>query len=232
MLELEHARKYYQSPGEVVHAVDDVSITVRAREFVAVFGPSGSGKTTLLKLAAGFLRADSGTVRFDGNDLATLSKHDALAYRRTKLGFVNQSFSLISGLTAEENVTMPLLMRGVPHREARKRALVVLDDVGLSRRAEHAPTMLSGGEQQRVAIARAIVGEPMLILADEPTGNLDSETGNVVLDLLSSIPRERGAAMVLVTHDVNVARYANRVLTMRDGKLAEPDSQAPTVIDR
>jgi putative ABC transport system ATP-binding protein len=234
MLELERARKHYDSPGEdvdAIHAVHDVSMSVCVREFVAIFGPSGSGKTTLLKLAAALLRADSGWVRFEGRDLATLSKADMLAYRRTELGFVRQNFDLVEGLTAAENVEMPLLLSGVHHREARERALAALDDVGLVRRAGHTPEKLSGGEQQRVSIARALVVEPKLILADEPTGNLDSETGDTVLDLLSALPRERSAATVLVTHDRRVAGYANRVLEMRDGKLTDSDlveSQTPS----
>jgi len=230
MLELEHARRYYESPGGPVHAIDDVSLSVSGRELVAIFGPSGSGKTTLLSLAAGLLRADSGSVRFEGRDLATLPKHELLSYRRTKLGVVFQGFRLVDGLTAAENVAMPLLLRGVHHREAHTRALAMLEDVELLPRADHIPAKLSGGEQQRVAIARALVGEPMLILADEPTGNLDSETGDAVLALLSTLPRERGAATVLVTHDIRVAHYADRVLGMRDGKLTEADLRAQAAI--
>jgi putative ABC transport system ATP-binding protein len=203
---------------------------VKEREFVAIFGPSGSGKTTLLLLAAGLLRADSGSVRFEDRDLGSLTKREVLSYRRTQLGFVFQGFNLTAGLTAEENVAIPLLLRGVSHREAHERALTALEDVGLRRRCGHTPNRLSGGEQQRVAIARALVGEPKLILADEPTGNLDSETGDAVLELLSALPRERGAAAVLVTHDVRVAGYADRVLGMRDGRLAEPDLQARPAI--
>jgi putative ABC transport system ATP-binding protein len=233
MLELKDARKYYEGSGaEKIHAVDDVSMNVDAREFVAIFGPSGSGKTTLLLLAAGLLRADSGSVRFEGEDLGALAKREVLSYRREKLGFVFQGFNLTAGLTAAENVAIPLLLRGVSHREARRRALAGLEDVGLLRRSSHTPSELSGGEQQRVAIARALVGEPKLILADEPTGNLDSETGDSVLELLSALPRERGAAAVLVTHDTRVARYADRVLGMRDGRLAEPDLEAqPATIE-
>jgi putative ABC transport system ATP-binding protein len=221
MLELERASKHYASPGGAIPAVDDVSMSIGEGELVAIFGPSGSGKTTLLLLAAGLLRADAGSVRFEERDLATLPKREVLSYRRTKLGFVFQSFNLVAGLTAAENAAMPLLLRGVHHREARERALAALAAVGLQHRSGHAPAKLSGGEQQRVAIARALVGEPKLILADEPTGNLDSETGDAVLDLLSALPRERGAATVLVTHDARVAQYADRVLGMRDGKLTE-----------
>jgi putative ABC transport system ATP-binding protein len=232
MLELRHARKDYVSPGGVVHAVADVSMSVNAGELVAIFGPSGSGKSTLLLLAAGLLRADDGSIRFEGSDLGTLSKREMLSYRRMKLGFVFQSFKLVEGLTAEENVAMPLLLRRMPHREAGRRALAALGDVGLGHRSGHTPAMLSGGEQQRVAIARALVGEPKLILADEPTGNLDTETGDAVLNLLSVLPRQRGAATVLVTHDARVANYADRVLGMRDGRLTEPDLEAQAAIGR
>jgi putative ABC transport system ATP-binding protein len=231
MLELERARKYYASPGGAVHAVDDVSLTINARELVAILGPSGSGKSTLLLLAAGLLQADSGSVRFEGRDLGTLAKRDVLEYRRTKLGFVFQGFNLVPGMTAEENVAMPLLLRRVGHRSAHARALALLDDVGLKRRASHTPAELSGGEQQRVAIARALVGEPRLILADEPTGNLDTETGDAVLNLLSDLPRARGAATVVVTHDARVAKRAHRVFTMRDGRLTEPASDPTTALD-
>lgn len=230
MLELERARKFYESPGELVHAVEDVSMRVEAREFVAIFGPSGSGKTTLLLLAGGLLRADGGSVRFEGVELGGLSKREMLAYRRIKVGVVFQGFNLTAGLSAAENVAIPLLLRGVSHRQARQRALAALDDVGLLRREAHTPDRLSGGEQQRVSIARALVGEPKLILADEPTGSLDSETGDAVLDLLSELPRERGAAAILVTHDTRVARYADRVLGMRDGRLAEPDLETHPVL--
>jgi putative ABC transport system ATP-binding protein len=230
MLELQRARKDYTSPGGAVHAVADVSMRVCEGELVAIFGPSGSGKTTLLLLAAGLLRADAGSVRFEGNDLAAMPKREVLSYRRTKLGFVFQSFNLVAGLTAEENVAMPLLLRGEHHREARRRALAALDDVGLTHRSGHTPAMLSGGEQQRVAIARALVGEPKLILGDEPTGNLDTETGDAVLDLLSTLSRGLGAATVLVTHDARVANYADRVLGMRDGRLTDPDLEAQAAI--
>ena len=232
MLELQHASKDYITRGGAIHAVKDVSMSVSAGEIVAIFGPSGSGKTTLLLLAAGLLRASAGGVRFDGQDLKSLPKREILTYRRIKLGFVFQGFNLAAGLTAEENVAMPLLLRGVHHREARERALAALDDVGLRHRAEHMPEQLSGGEQQRVAIGRALVGEPKLILADEPTGNLDSETGDTVLELLSVLPRQRGAATILVTHDARVAAYADLVLGMRDGQLTDPDLQSPVGISR
>ncbi len=223
MLELERASKHYSTPAGDIRAVDEVSLAIHANELVALFGPSGSGKTTLLLLAAGLLRCDSGDVCFEGRDLGGLSKRDVLEYRRTKLGFVFQNFNLVPGLSSEENVALPLLLRGVHREQAHERALLAMDSVGLVARANHPPSKLSGGEQQRVAIARALVGEPKLVLADEPTGNLDTETGDAVLDLLSALPRERGAACVLVTHDARVARYADRVLALRDGKLVAHD---------
>jgi putative ABC transport system ATP-binding protein len=230
MLELERACKRYTTPGGCIQAVDDVSIDVSSGEIVVIYGPSGSGKTTLLLLAAGLVRADSGHVRFEQRDLAALSRKEILAYRRTRLGFVFQSFNLVAGLTAVENVAMPLLLSGNDHRPSHMRALEALDRVGLLPRASHIPAKLSGGEQQRVAIARALVGEPKLILADEPTGNLDTETGESVLGLLSTWSRERATATILVTHDASVSAYADRVIGMRDGKLTDPDLEAHAAI--
>lgn len=229
MLELENASKHYSTPGAEIRAVDGVSLEVHAGELVALYGPSGSGKTTLLLLAAGLLRCDSGVVRFGQRDLGALSRREVLEYRRTKLGFVFQNFNLVPGMSAEENVALPLLMRGVGRSEALERALAALDDVGLLRRAGHSPAKLSGGEQQRASIARALVGDPTLILADEPTGNLDSETGDTVLGLLSDLPRGRGVAVIFVTHDTRVAAYADRVLAMRDGKLDLDPERAAAV---
>jgi len=229
MLELRSARKYYSTDAGDIRAVDDISLTVHPGELVALFGPSGSGKTTLLLLAAGLLRPDLGEVRFENRDLGSLTKAEVLEYRRTKLGFIFQNFNLMPGMDAEENVALPLLLRSIDHREASKRALRALEDVGLLARAGHPPAKLSGGEQQRVSIARALVGEPKLILADEPTGNLDTETGDAVLELLSSLPRERDAAMILVTHDARVARYADRVLAMRDGTLVSYNHEAAEI---
>jgi len=222
MLELEHASKRYAAPGGSVQAVDDVTVTIHSGEAVAVFGPSGSGKTTLLLLSAGLLQPDAGRVRFDGVDIGALSKREALEHRRTKLGFVFQNFNLVPGLSAEENVALPLLLRGVHRREAQQRALRSLAEVELERRAAHTPAELSGGEQQRVSIARSLVGDPQLVLADEPTGNLDTDTGDVILELLLGLPHGRGATMIIVTHDARVASGAERTLTMHDGRLTTP----------
>jgi putative ABC transport system ATP-binding protein len=224
LLELENVQKHYESPGETIHAVRDATITVRERERLTLLGPSGSGKTTLLLLLAGHLRADGGSVRYAGRDLAELSKRETLAYRREQLGFVFQGFNLTAGMSAQENVAVPLLLRHVPHSQADERAGVALAEVGLSSRGAQLVERLSGGEQQRVAIARAIVGEPRLVLADEATGNLDSETGAEILALLADLPRRHGAAVVLVTHNTDAAAHADRVLEMRDGHLREREN--------
>jgi putative ABC transport system ATP-binding protein len=228
MLELEEASKSYENPGEVVRAVDSVTLEVFASDFVAIFGPSGSGKTTLLLLAGGLLRADSGTVRFDGINLSALSRREMLEHRRNKVGLVFQDFRLSEGLSAEENVVVPLLMRGVDRRDAERLARSTLGEVGLAHRARHPPDRLSGGERQRVAIARALVGGPKLLLADEPTGNLDTETGESVLSLMRDLPRQHGAAAIFVTHDAQLTRYADRVLMMRDGRLTETGTPEAT----
>ncbi len=225
MLELEQVSKHYVSPGEEIRAVDGVSVSVTAGDFVAIFGPSGSGKSTLLSLAGGLLRPDAGTVRFEGSDLAALRKREVLSYRREKIGLVFQGFNLVTGMTAEENVALPLLLRQTPHREAHERARQALDDVEMLHRSAHTPAELSGGEQQRVAVARALVGQPKLVLADEPTGNLDSEAGDAMLKLLSGLTRERGVATILATHDARAARYADRLMQMRDGRLMEADAR-------
>lgn len=223
MLEFDRVRKHYSGPGGVVRAVDGVNLSVAESEFVAVFGPSGSGKTTLLMLAAGLLRADGGALRFRGSDLATMSKADSLAHRRNELGFIFQNFNLLPGLTAEENVGLPLLLRGTHHREASNAAAAWLDRVGLGERALHRPPQLSGGEQQRVAIARALVGKPKLILADEPTGNLDTHRGEEVLSLLSDLARDGGVAVMLATHDARAVGYADHAHTLQDGRLEDHD---------
>lgn len=225
MLELKEVSKHYVSPGEEIRAVDGVSVKVTAGDFVAIFGPSGSGKSTLLSLAGGLLSPDTGTVLFEGKDLAALRKREVLSYRREKIGLVFQGFNLVTGMSAEENVALPLLLRRASHGEAHEQARQALDDVGMLHRSAHSPSELSGGEQQRVAVARALVGQPMLVLADEPTGNLDSEAGDAVLKLLSGLTRERGVATILATHDAQAARYADRLMQMRDGRLVEADTR-------
>ncbi len=230
MLELERVHKFYSSPGEPIRAVDDVCMSIAPAEFVAIFGPSGSGKSTLLALIAGLIQPDSGAVCFEGIDIGAMSKRERLEYRRSKLGIVFQSFNLIAGLTAAENVAVPLRLRKLDDAEGRARVSSLLADVGLSARRGHTPDRLSGGEQQRVAIARALVGEPKLILADEPTGNLDSASGARVLELLRGTAQKYGTSAIVVTHDPAVAEVADRVLGMHDGRLARYDPTAQALV--
>ncbi|MBM3221467.1 MAG: ABC transporter ATP-binding protein [Candidatus Rokubacteria bacterium] len=208
------------SGGRVVTVLDGVSFDVARGECVAVTGPSGSGKSTLLGLVAGLDAPTSGTVLVDDVDLGALDE-DALArFRRDRVGVVFQSYHLIPTLTAVENVMIPLELAGVT--DARARAERLLDEVGLGARGHHYPVQLSGGEQQRVALARAVSRAPGLLLADEPTGNLDSETGAAIIDLLLALNRERGSTLLLVTHDPALAAHADRQIALRDGRIVEP----------
>jgi len=230
MLELRDVDKTYVSGDEHVRAVAGITLTVEAGELVALFGPSGSGKTTLLLLAAGILRPDSGEIRFEGRDIGAMSDREASAYRMHDVGIVFQSFHLIPGADALDNASVKLLGRGAARRDARRRALPWLDRVGVGSKAERHPSKLSAGERQRVALARALANEPRLLLADEPTGNLDSESGRRVLALLAEVCHEDGLAVVLATHDPAALDFADRALQLRDGELTPlvPDlSEAP-----
>jgi putative ABC transport system ATP-binding protein len=203
----------------VIHAVDDVDLTIEPGEFVAIEGPSGSGKTTLLQLLGALDRPSSGRVLFAGRDLAGLPDAELAELRLRAFGFVFQQFNLIPTLTAFENVEAKLAPAGIPGRELRERAEALLDEVGLAHRAEHLPAHLSGGEQQRVAIARALALEPQVILADEPTGNLDTRTGADVVESLAGLAARRGTTVIVATHDTALADRAPRRLTMRDGRV-------------
>jgi putative ABC transport system ATP-binding protein len=226
-LELRDVVKHYRAFGDVVRAVDGVSLRVAPGELVALYGPSGTGKTTLLLLAAAIERPDAGEVRFDDRSLAQLSAVELALHQRRAIGFVTQDAHLLPGVPAVENAALKLLADRVSLREARRRAGGWLERVGLGHRFDHDPAHLSGGERQRVAIARALVNEPALILADEPTGNLDSRRGEEVLRLLADVCRERGAGALLVTHDPRATGIADRVLALRDGRLQERRAQAP-----
>jgi putative ABC transport system ATP-binding protein len=217
-LELDRVVKHYASGGELVRAADGVSLTLRQGEIVALYGPSGSGKTTLLLLAAGLLRPDAGDVRFGGRSIAQLAREEGAHYRRA-IGFVFQSFHLMPAVPAIDNATLKLLAEGVAPAQARKQATTWLARLGLADRAHHPPEKLSMGERQRVAIARALANDPRLILADEPTGNLDSARSQETLEMLSRLCRERGVGMLLVTHDREAAHFADRVFDLRDGHL-------------
>jgi putative ABC transport system ATP-binding protein len=220
-LELREVTKHYSSGVETVKAIDGVSLTVSGGEFVALYGPSGSGKTTLLLLAAGLASPDSGTILFDGHDIGAFSERDSALYRRKDVGFVFQSFHLMPHTSALDNATIKLTGGGYTLREARNKALPWLERVGLAERLTQTPDRLSMGERQRVAIARALVNEPRLLLADEPTGNLDSRRSREILALMRDICHERDIPGVLVTHDPDAARFVDRVHTLRDGHLAD-----------
>ena len=219
-LELASVVKHYPAAGEVVRAVDGVTLAVEPGEVLALYGPSGSGKTTLLLLAAGLLAPDAGTVRFAGHDVGALSTEEAALYQRRDVGFISQSFDLLPGVPALDNAAVKLLADRVPLADARREAMPWLERVGLGGRLRHLPDRLSGGERQRVAIARALANGPRLVLADEPTGNLDSRRGAEVLALLVRVSREQRAAVVIVTHDPRAAEVADRVLALRDGQLS------------
>jgi putative ABC transport system ATP-binding protein len=226
MLELENVVKHYRSASEEVRAVDGVSFSLAPGEMLALHGPSGSGKTTLLLLVAGLLQPERGSIRFCGRELAALSDAEVSEYLRHDIGFIYQSFHLMPRVSALENAALDLILHGLSLREATARARPWLERVGLGERLEHTPEQLSGGERQRVAIASALATEPRLILADEPTGNLDSVRSREVVELLHSIARERDAAVLLVTHDLDAAAIADRRFVLRDGKLTAADGSA------
>ncbi len=222
LIECRGLRKTYRLGDEVVNALDGVSLDIEQGDFVAISGPSGSGKSTLANVIGGLDQPDDGTVKVDGVDLSKARDKALSQYRNSRIGFVFQSFNLQPHETALENVMAPLALGGVGSRKARKeKALVALEKVGLSDRAKHKPTQLSGGQRQRVAIARALVNDPAVIIADEPTGNLDSARGADVMAELVRLNREAGITLIIITHDAAVANQARRVLTIRDGKLTE-----------
>ncbi len=219
MISLHRVRKVYGQGETEVSALGGVSLDVPAGQFVAVVGPSGSGKSTLLHLLGGLDQPTSGDITIGGTPIAGMSDDDITIFRRRRIGFVFQFFNLLPTLTAEENVALPLLLDGRGWRDVRPAVDAVLDQVGLGPRRRHRPDELSGGEMQRVAIARALVIDPALILADEPTGNLDSRTGEHILALIRDANRARGATVLLVTHDAHAASYASRTVTMQDGRI-------------
>ena len=221
-LELRDLAKSYRSGKEDIKAVDGVSIEIAAGEFVALFGPSGSGKTTLLSMIATLLTPDRGSIFFGGRDIAKLSESEASRFRSHDLGLISQDFVLIPHASALDNALIKLPLHGLTPKEAKAKTLPWLERVGLADRAEHRPEQLSMGERQRVAIARALVGEPGLLLADEPTGNLNSKLSREILALLRDLCRKRKMPGVLVTHDPDAVQFVDRVLRMRDGRLVDP----------
>lgn len=218
--------KVYRTAAAPVEALRDLSVTIGRGEFVAVMGPSGSGKTTFLNCLSGLDEIDGGTVLVDGKDIHKMSDHKRSRYRAESMGFIFQAFNLIQVFTATENVELPLLLAGAAPAEARRRAEETLERVGLGERRHHRPNELSGGEQQRVTIARALAGSPSIVWADEPTGNLDTETAGSIMGLLREL-NDEGLTLVLVTHDPSIGEMAGRIIHMRDGAI-EPASHSGT----
>jgi putative ABC transport system ATP-binding protein len=224
MLIAQQVTREYRSGDQNLAVLKDVSFTVEQGDFVAIVGPSGSGKTTLLGLLAGLDTPTRGKVILDGHDLTTMSENERARLRGEKVGFVFQTFQLIPTLTARENIAVPLELQG--NDGASERASDLLEKVGLQERGHHFPMQLSGGEQQRVALARAFANSPRILFADEPTGNLDATTGGRVFDLLTTLNRESGSTIILVTHDANLAGRASRVIRLSDGRVVSDTGAA------
>jgi putative ABC transport system ATP-binding protein len=220
-LEAVDVTRSYRLEGVVVEALRGVSIRVPRGDYAAIVGPSGSGKSTLMHLLGGLDRPTTGTLLVDGRDVRAMSQDELAELRNRTIGFVFQAFQLLARTSAVDNVGMPLVYRGAKRAERRRRAQTALERVGMGHRLDHRPNELSGGEQQRVAIARALVGEPQVLLSDEPTGNLDTRTGDEVMALLEQLNAEQGVAVVLVTHDLDVAARARRQIRVRDGLLED-----------
>ncbi len=220
MIELKNASKTYQQGAREVHALRDVSLSIERGEFLSVMGASGSGKSTLLNLIGGLDQPTSGEIFIDGRPLHGISDYELTLIRRRRVGFIFQFFNLLPILTAVENVSLPLLLEGTPYSEVKPKAVKLLEQVGLGARTEHRPEQLSGGEMQRVAISRALISNPAVLLADEPTGNLDSHTSEEIFMLLKNL-HDQGQTIVMVTHDPRAAAYGSRIITLKDGALSE-----------
>ena len=218
MIKIENVKKVFRTEDVETWALREVSLEVKAGEFVAIMGPSGCGKSTLINILGLLSSPSEGTYMLDGKDVSTLSESDRIKLRKGALGFVFQSFNLIDELNVSENIELPLLYMGVSAKERKEAVKAVIDRVAMGHRAKHFPAQLSGGQQQRVAIARAVISNPKLILADEPTGNLDSKNGREVMELLKELHRE-GTTIVMVTHSQRDASYADRVVNLFDGQI-------------
>ncbi len=222
-------RKSFVMGRETVHALGGVDVTIEAHSFTAVVGPSGSGKSTLLYLLGGLDRPTAGSIVVNGQAIDTLDENDLAVFRQRTVGFIFQSFNLISSMTAVENVAFPMRFARVPRRERTRRALALLKQVGLENRAYHKPTELSGGQQQRVAIARALVNDPQLILADEPTGNLDTHSGTVIIQMLAEL-HSQGRTVVMVTHDPRLSAFATDILRLVDGRVVNEEEYEAALV--
>ena len=221
VIQVEHATKLYKIGEVETRALDSVNLNIEKGEFTALTGPSGSGKTTLLQLIGCLDKPNSGAVKINGQDVTQLSANQRADLRRQEIGFIFQFFALVPVLNAYENVELPLLLSGVTAKERRQRVMAMLDAVGLADRAQHRPDQMSGGQQQRVAIARALAPRPLLVLADEPTANLDTANGEQAMTIMQRLNQETGTAFVFATHDPRVMAFARRLVTMRDGKILD-----------
>ncbi len=218
IIKLENAHKDYRMGESVIHAVESIDLNIKKGDFIAIVGPSGSGKSTIMNLVGALDLASKGDIFLDGQNIENLSESELAQIRGRKVGFIFQTFNLIPTLTALENVMLPMMFQDIGREERRERAEKLLKDVGLEKRTNHLPAELSGGERQRVAIARALVNNPEVILADEPTGNLDTKTGRQVLEILKNLNKQ-GKTVIMVTHDLEMAREAKHIIRLRDGKI-------------
>lgn len=225
MITMNHIKKSYQMGEEEIHALDDISFDVKTGEFVSIVGPSGSGKSTLMNILGLLDVPDSGEYFLEDINILDLSDSELAEIRNKKIGFIFQGFNLLSKLNAIENVEVPLMYQGISSKKSKEKAKFYLEKVGLKGREKHLPSQLSGGQQQRVAIARALICNPDIILADEPTGALDSKTGQEIMDMLKDL-NEAGQTIILITHDLNLATQAKRVVRIADGKLYEEGENA------
>lgn len=221
VIQVEHATKLYKIGEVETRALDSVNLSIEKGEFTALTGPSGSGKTTLLQLMGCLDKPNSGGVKINGQDVTRLTANQRADLRRAEIGFIFQFFALVPVLSAYENVELPLLLSGVSAKERRQRVMAMLDAVGLADRAQHRPDQMSGGQQQRVAIARALAPRPLLVLADEPTANLDTANGEQAMAIMQRLNQETGTAFVFATHDPRVMAFARRLVTLRDGKILD-----------
>ncbi|MCL5093835.1 MAG: ABC transporter ATP-binding protein [Patescibacteria group bacterium] len=221
MIQLEDITRTYKLGDEIINALDKVNLTIKDGEFVAIMGPSGSGKTTLANIIGGLDSPTSGTVLIDGEGLSQKNDKNLSLYRNKKVGFVFQTFNLQSGFTALENVMLPLILAKMSGRERKKKAIECLTAVGLADRMNHKPNQLSGGQRQRVSIARALANDPEIIIADEPTGNLDSKKGQEIMDILKALNRNQGITLIIITHDSNIAKQAKKIIEIQDGRIKE-----------
>ncbi|MCS7202180.1 MAG: ABC transporter ATP-binding protein [Dictyoglomus sp.] len=221
ILILEDVVKIYKMDGVETVALRGVSLKVRKGDFIAIMGPSGSGKSTMMHIMGCLDRPTSGKIYFEGRDVSELSDNELAEIRNKKIGFVFQSFYLLPRYTAIQNVELPLIYQGVSPKERKEKARIILEKMGLSDRINHRPTQLSGGEQQRVAIARALIINPVILLADEPTGNLDSKSSHEIMNLISKLHKEEKITIILVTHERDIAEYAEKIVRMHDGRIVD-----------